>query len=182
MSRDANGLTPKQARFRNLILKDPFLRPAVAYQQAGYVVKNDNVAAVEAHRLLNNPIIAATLAKARRASEERTGIIQDRVARELARIAFGDQRAVMKWGPDGVTLLDSEGLTDDAAALVAEASQTITEAGGTIRLKTHSKIEALALLGKHLGMFKEQVEHTGPGGGPLEYIEVVRVPKRERSK
>ena len=34
-------------------------------------------------------------------------------------------------------------------------------------IRTGDKLKALELLGKHLGMFKDVVEHSGPGGGPI---------------
>ena len=33
-------------------------------------------------------------------------------------------------------------------------------------------MKALELIGKHLGMFKEVHEHSGPGGGPIEVREL----------
>lgn len=33
-------------------------------------------------------------------------------------------------------------------------------------------LKGYELLGKHLGMFKERVEHTGKGGGPIETVDV----------
>lgn len=35
--------------------------------------------------------------------------------------------------------------------------------------------KALELLGKHLGLFKDKVEHSGPGGGPIEVTKIERV-------
>lgn len=75
----------------------------------------------------------------------------------------------MAWGPGGVTFTDSKTLTDDEAACVTEASQTVTEAGGTIRVKLADKMQALQLLGKHLGMFVERHEHTGANGEPIQH-------------
>lgn len=102
-------------------------------------------------------------AKAAAANE----ITVERIVKELARIAFGNKRAVMAWGPDGVVLKDSETLTEDEAAIVAEVKETKAAAGGSIALKTHDKVKALELLGKHVGMFTDKVELTGKGGGPI---------------
>ncbi|HQN14164.1 MAG TPA: terminase small subunit, partial [Quisquiliibacterium sp.] len=96
-----------------------------------------------------------------------TGVTADRVISELARIAFGNQRAVMRWGAGGVTLRESSELTDDEAALVSEVAETVSAAGGGLKLKTHDKVKALELLGKHLGMFVDKVEHSGAIAGGL---------------
>jgi len=61
------------------------------------------------------------------------------VLSEIAKIAFGDPRDVMAWGPDGVVLKDSASLTDDQAMQVAEVSETTSATGGTLKLKKHDK-------------------------------------------
>jgi len=110
------------------------------------------------------------MAKAAAANE----VTQERIVRELARIAFGNKRAVMKWGPGGVALIDSDELTDDDAAMVAEVQETITQAGSSLKLKTHDKVKALELLGRHVGMFTDKVQVTGPDGKPIESSLTVR--------
>ena len=104
-------------------------------------------------------------AKAAAANE----VTVERIVRELALIAFGNKRAVMTWGPGGVKLKDSEQLTDDQAAQVAEVKETVSATGGSLSLKTHDKVKALELLGKHVGMFPDKVELTGKGGGPVAH-------------
>jgi phage terminase small subunit len=44
-----------------------------------------------------------------------------------------------------------------------------------------ARIRATELLGKHLGLFKEQVEMSGPGGGPIPVgmVEIVLPPVEE---
>src|SRR3954468_21601018 len=84
----------------------------------------------------------------------------------------------MSWGPGGVKLRPSGELADEEAAIVAEASQTVTEAGGTVRLKAVDKLGALRLLGQHLGMFGEKADPGtvagAPEPGPLETVADVR--------
>lgn len=158
-------LNPKQARFVDEYLVD--LNATQAAIRAGYSKKT---AGQIGERLLRKVEVQAALAERMKAREHRTEITQDKVLAELARIAFGNKRALMKWGPEGVKLLDSETITDDDAAMVSEVSESVTESGGTIRLKTHDKVKALELLGKHLGMFSDKVELTGKGGGPIEQV------------
>lgn len=103
--------------------------------------------------------------KAAKANE----VTVERIVRELALIAFGSKKAVMTWGPRGVNLKDSETLTDDEAALVAEVKETTSATGGSLSLKTHDKVKALELLGKHVGMFADKVELTGKDGAPIQH-------------
>jgi phage terminase small subunit len=49
-----------------------------------------------------------------------------------------------------VTIVDADKISDEAAAAVAEVSQTVN---GALRVKLHDKHAALVSLGKHLGMF-----------------------------
>lgn len=156
-------LTPKQQRFVEEYLVD--LNATQAAIRAGYSPKTANE---QGARLLANVSVQAAIQEAMKARQTRTEITQDRVLAELAKIAFGDQRAVMEWGPSGVKLRDSKALTDDQAAIVAEVSESVTAAGGTLKLKTHDKVGALKLLGEHLGMFKQRVELTGKDGGPIQ--------------
>lgn len=152
-------LTPKQQRFVEEYLVD--LNGSAAYRRAGYKAKNDRVSRTEAARLLANPSVAAAIAAGQAARAQRVGVTMDDVVRELKRIAFADPRKVMTWGPQGVTLIDSQTLDADAAACVAEASQTMSEGGGSIRLKLCSKLDALDKLARHLGGYKDKVEHSG---------------------
>ena len=152
-------LKPRHRRFVEEYLID--LNGTQAAIRAGYSPKGADVTAV---RLLANARIAAEVAKAQALRSRRTGISQDRVVRELARIAMGDLRRLVRWGEGGVHLVPSAELADDDVAMIAEVSAT--EHG--LRVKAHSKIEALKLLGQHLGMFKLVNEHTGKDGGPIE--------------
>lgn len=112
--------------------------------------------------------VAELGAKAAAANE----VTVERIVRELSLIAFGNKRAVMAWGPDGVKLKDSEGLTDDEAAQVLEVKETTSATGGSLSLKTHDKVKALELLGRHVGMFIDKTEVTGKNGGPMVHANV----------
>lgn len=158
-------LTPKQARFVDEYLID--LNATQAAIRAGYSART---AEQVGHQLLKKTSVQAAIAERMKSREQRTEITQDKVLAELARIAFGNKRALMKWGPDGVKLVDSATITDDDAAMVSEVSESVTEAGGTIKLKTHDKVKALELLGKHLGLFGDKLELTGKGGGPVQQV------------
>lgn len=155
-------MTPKQKRFVEEYLVD--LNATQAAIRAGYSVKRADAIGYEN---LRKPEIKDAIEKAQAERSVRTEVTMDRVVQELARIAFIDPRRVFRWGPNGVTLIDSDSLTDDEAAIVSEVSETITENGGSVRGKRYDKIKALELLGKHLGGFVDRCELTGRGGAPL---------------
>ena len=162
-------LTPKQARFVSEYLVD--LNATQAAIRAGYSART---AADIGRQLLGKTPVAEAIAARQKAREVRTGVTADRVVAELARIAFGTTRAVMTWGADGVALRESDTLSEDESAIVAEVSETVTQAGSSLKLKTHDKVKALELLGKHMGMFVDKVEHSGSIGGLAERMAAAR--------
>ena len=143
-------LNDRQSRFVAEYLVD--LNATQAAIRAGYSPAS---ARTQAADLLTNPNIAAAIAEAQAARSRRTEVTADRVVLELARVAFGDPRRVMSWGPGGVKLRPSAELADEEAAIVAEVGETTTKEGGSLRVKTVDKLGALRLLGQHLGMFGE---------------------------
>ena len=70
-------------------------------------------------------------------------------------------RDFVKWNADGVTLKDSEELSEDQARVVSEVSETKTEHGGTVRFKLHDKRGSLVDIGRHLGMFTDNFNMSG---------------------
>jgi phage terminase small subunit len=153
-----------------------------AYIRAGYA-SNANAASVSATRLLKDAKISARIAellkrredievKATEKAVNKLAISKEKVLAELAKIAFADAGDYFDWGPDGVTVKNKSELTAEQRVVVSEVSQTVTEKGGTIRVKLHDKRAALVDLGKHLGIFREIHELTGKDGGPIETSDV----------
>jgi phage terminase small subunit len=155
-------LNPKQQRFVEEYLKD--LNATQAAIRAGYKPSRAEQTGCD---LVRNRKVANAIQKAKDARSDRTKVDQDRVVKEFSRIAFLDPRKVMGWGPTGVTFHPSEGLTEDEAAVVSEASQTVGRAGVTMKLKLASKLDALDKLARHLGIYKDKLEVSGPNGAPL---------------
>ena len=140
-------MTPKQQRFVEEYLID--LNATQAAIRAGYSKKT---AVKIGTQVLGKTSVQKAIERALARRSARTEVTQDRIIKELARIAFIDPRKIFEWGPSGVTLRESEELTDDDAAAVSEISQISTEFGRNIKAKLHDKIKALDLLMKHMGM------------------------------
>jgi len=169
-------ISPKQKRFIQEYLVD--LNATQAAIRAGYSQRS---AKQHADAMLSRPHIAAAVAKAQQRRADRTEITQDMVLRELAKIGFSDIRKVVRWGNTtvrtevddegkevekayhGIALVDSSEIDDDTAAAIAEVS----EGREGLKVKLYDKARALVDIGKHIGMFKERVEHSGPDGGPI---------------
>lgn len=112
----------------------------------------------------------------------------DRVLQELAAIAFQDPRRIMSWGsqrvpmlkkktgevmtdPDGNPLYDhvpylnivpSDHLTEDDVRVVSNVDVTLSKTGDPVlNVKRGDKLKALQLLGTHLKLFTQKIEHDG---------------------
>ncbi len=141
-------MTPKQRRFAEEYIVD--LNATRAALRAGY---SKGCAHTHGWKILRRPDVAAFVADAQAARAARAGLTADRVVNELTKVAFGDPRRVFAWGPDGLALRESAGLSGAEAAQVSEISQTRTAAGVTTQhIKLHGKVPALMALAKHLGL------------------------------
>ena len=137
---------------------------SAAYVQAGFKAHGSN-----AHRLSQNEGVKARVAELMAAAADKAGVTIGRIVEELAKIGFANASDFFAWGPDGVVIKPSSELTPDQLAVVAEVQETRARGHGesTIKIKLSDKQSALEKLGRHLGMFKEKVEHSGPDGKPL---------------
>lgn len=141
-------LTAKQKRFIDEYLID--LNATQAAIRAGY---SPDSAKEIASENLTKPNIADAIAKAMALRSRRTGINQDRVLLELAKIAFLNPVDVINM--DSATIID-EASRDDTAAIASVKVKRIPTEDGDIterEVKTYDKIKALELLGKHLSLW-----------------------------
>lgn len=156
----SSKLTPRQERFVAEYLCD--LNATQAARRAGYSAKT---AEQQGPRLLGNVGVAQAIAKAQARRAERTGITQDRVLQELARIAFFDPRKLFT---DAGNPIDIHDLDDDVAAVLAGLDIVVerTEEGrdgftSVRKYKLTNKLGALEAAMRHLGMFKDSLELKG---------------------
>lgn len=182
-------LTPQQAQFVQEYLID--LNATQAAIRAGY---SADTAKQQGSRLLTIVDVGKAIADAMAERSVRTRVTADRVLTELARIGFGDIRSVVAWrantaetgreDEDGVPetrafneveLIGSDIIDHDAAAAIAEISQT---KDGALKVKMHNKVAALQEMGRHLGV-AQRTEVSGPDGKP---IEVAAVTDMDRAK
>ena len=173
MERSEAKLTAKQQRFCDEYLID--LNATQAAIRAGYSKKTANE---QGARLLVNVSIQKKIFELQKEREKRTEITQDSVLRELALIAFAkasdyakvvEKDAMVEVDGNMVPVLDEDGnqvkyrtvepiLTDELTEDQKKAIAVIKKGRDGFEIKPYSKIQALELLGKHLGMFTEKVE------------------------
>jgi len=146
------GLTDKQQRFVEEYLID--LNATQAAIRAGYSVKNAGKIGPE---LLGKTRVKLAIDKAMAERSRRTGITQDRVLQELAKIAFVNATDVINM--DEATIR-GDANREDTAAIASVKVKTIPGEEGDIverEVKMCDKLKALELIGKHLGMFTDKV-------------------------
>lgn len=149
-------LTLKQKTFCDEYLID--LNATQAAIRAGY--SSDSAKEIGCENL-TKPNIRAYIDKEIANRSKRTGINQDRVIRELARIAFVNANDVINVNE---ATLKADASEDDTATISSVKVKTIPtkEGEGVEReIRLADKIKALELLGKHLGMFKDKLEIEG---------------------
>lgn len=142
-------MTGKQKRFIEEYLID--LNAAQAAIRAGY---SPDTARQIGNENLTKPDIRARIDQEMAKRSRRTGINQDRVIRELARIAFVNPADVIN--ADDATLKE-DATEDDTAAVLSVKVKTFGEDGVEREIKMADKLKALELLGKHLGMFQNNL-------------------------
>lgn len=134
--------------------------------RAGYSPKT---AHSQGHRLLKDPVINAAIQQAMKERARRVELKADDVIEELRRIAFTNMSDVVSINESGATFLkNSESWPEDSKSAVAEVAFIENNSGVHFRIKMHDKIKALELLGKHLGILRENIEIAGKNGGPIE--------------
>lgn len=149
----AKKLTKKQQLFVDEYLID--LNATQAAIRAGYSVDTATVIGCEN---LTKPNIQEAIAKAMAERSKRTGINQDRVVLELAKIAFVKMTDVVD--PDTGEILSNASDDDLACIESVKFKQSDNQYGGSIEreVKLSPKMKALELLGKHLGMWNDKID------------------------
>ena len=148
-------MTDQQKRFVEEYLID--LNATQAAIRAGYSPKTANE---QGNRLLTNVSVQTELNKQMAKRSRRTGVTQDRVVRELAKIAFLDMTQVVD---DHGRIRDDATPEDRACIESIKYKSSSSDQGESVEreVKVASKLKALELLGKHLGMYSDKLNIEG---------------------
>lgn len=152
-------MTPRQQRFVEEYLVD--LNATQAAMRAGYSKRTSNE---QGARLLANASIAQAVQAAMEKRSERTEITSDRILQELAILGFADMGTYVRF--EGSTaVLDWSDLPPDATKAISEITQEVSledkgddaELVRKTKFKLHDKRAALVDMGRHLGMFTDNI-------------------------
>lgn len=164
-------LQPAHERFADEYLID--FNATAAYQRAGYKAKGA-AAMAAASRLLARPEVQAYLAKRREELSAKSEVDQLAVIQRLGFMALGDIRQLFD---DAGGLKSMADLTPEQASLLQGVEifeefegrgDERTFVGLTKKVKFVNRLDAVKTLGTHFGLFAKKVEHSGPGGGPIQ--------------
>ena len=158
------ALTPKQKIFADEYLID--LNATRAYKVAYPKVKSKETAAVNGSRILRNAKVVDYIQKRMKDREKRTEITQDRVLQELAKIGFADVTDFVTIEGSFVKVKTTDQMPRDKLGAIAG----IKEGANGIEIKMADKLKALELLGKHLGMYQNNLSVTVETSGKLDDI------------
>ncbi len=166
-------MTEKQALFVAEYLTD--LNATRAAIAAGYSKKT---AYSQGQRLLKNVEMQKTLAEKQGARLHRLEITADRVLQELAKLAFYDPGDLLESDGSMKQIRDIDPITRMAVAGLEvtelfEGTGDQRHAYGLCKkIKLVDKGINLERLGKHLKLFTDKAELSGPDGAPLPAITV----------
>lgn len=146
-------MTKKQKRFVEEYLID--LNATQAAIRAGYSV--DTAGSIGGENL-KKPEIKTAIGKAMAERSKRTGISQDRVLIELAKIGF----AKITDAVDPNTAKVKEDATEDDLACIQSIKIKPNEFGIEREVKMYDKRAALVDIGKHLGLFNADKDTEKP--------------------
>lgn len=145
-------LSEQRQRFVDEYLID--LNGTQAAIRAGYSVKT---AQEQSSRLLSNVMVQEAISIAMAERSKRTGINQDRVVLELAKLALVKMTDIV----DRQGRIKDSATDDDLACIESvKYKESESDTGSSVEreVKIASKIKALELLGKHLGMWNDKLD------------------------
>lgn len=182
MEKKPRALTMKREMFVQAYCET--LNGTESYKKA-YKCDNDNVAAVEASKILRKPNIQERIEEIRKYTTGKFNITRERIAKEYARIAFADRTKIFDAEGNVMPLneLDEEIKAIISGLDIEELYAGDTNIGKTKKVKTYDKKGALDSLAKMFGFnepekIKSEIQNSFPGG----VLQIVVVPAPEGSK
>jgi phage terminase small subunit len=146
------SLSPQQELFVRQYVLD--LNATKAALRAGYAKKS---ARTQGSYLLTKPEIQAAVKVRQERRFEKVDIKTDDVLRLMRKFAFTDLSGVIEVRGNKTYITDTSHLTEDQMACISE----IKETAEGIQVKLISREKMIELLGRHMGMFMDKLEHSG---------------------
>lgn len=121
--------------------------------------------------------------------KRRIQVTEDGIVEQLRRLGYSNMRDYVRLTDDGVPYHDFSALTEEQWSAITELQvEEFRDGRGDdardvrrIKFKLAEKRGPLVDLGKHIGMWPSRVEHSGPGGGPIQTEDLSGLKPEERS-
>lgn len=165
-------LTRKQEMFAAEYLID--LNATQAATRAGY---SFHTAAEIGSELLKQPDIAETIERGMAQRLTRVNMKSDAVLHEMSLLSHSRIDHYVVDAEGYVTLAESapDGALSAIQSVRRRKTTRIDKDGNIlttvdVEIKLWDKVTPLRLMGHHIGLFPDRLEHSGPNGGPIETI------------
>ena len=180
-------LTPDKQAFVTEYLIDEDVQQAAL--RAGFYT--NELEGTTGSQLMDDPDVARAIAIALAQRKTRVAMTQATVLHEMSLLAASsiDHYAVDDEGNVALTALAPTGAMRAIQSVKRkiitkyDPSTKVTTKEVNVEIKLWDKPTPLKIMGKQIGLFPDKVEHSGPGGGPIETVtrveRVVVDPKQE---
>lgn len=175
MDNDLKPLEPRQAAFVQEYIID--LNGTQAAIRAGY---SPTSAAETASELLTKPNVAAALERSKAQRAARVGISADTVLHEMSLLSHSSlehylvddhgQVVLAEGAPEGAMRAVQSIKRRTTVKTVGVGENAVTSKTYDVEIKLWDKPNPLKLMGRHVGLFPDRMEHTGKNGGPIESV------------
>ena len=169
---------PRHIAFVNEYLVD--LNAAQAYIRAGFAPTTPESAAAGASRLLATDSVRLCVERGKAQRLARVQVTQDQVLQEMSLLANSDLTHYVIDDEGQVRL--AAGAPDGAMRAIQKIKRKVKvylpkgdEPGHKeydVEIWLWDKPSPLKLMGRHVGLFPDRVEHSGPNGGPIPITEI----------
>ncbi len=130
---------------------------------------------------LKNPIVASRIRVAMAQRLSRTRMTQDQVLLEMSLLSHSRVNHY-QIDEDGAVTLAPDAPAGAMAAVQSIKRRTTSKTDPrtnevtkdvVVEIKLWDKPTPLRLMGKHVGLFPDRMEHSGPNGGPIEVVDKI---------
>jgi len=176
----ARKLTAKQILFVDCYLGAARCNATKAAILAGYSTQSVNS---EASQLMANPKVKSYLKRRQDDLRRRVEVTQEKIAKEMAVLAFSKPTDYLKWRKGKLILTDSDEIPDCLAGAIKGLKPIFDKHGHSlgIEISFYDKVAAAKLLAQHLGML--DAKPTGGNKGTIvEMMERLHAQALERDK
>jgi len=146
--------------FIHALISDPKRNSCHAAIAVGYSPRSARTAG---YRLMQRDDVKTAIDQADQKARKKTENKRQRMVAELENIIYGDPGELMAWGPAGVQIKQSKGLSLEQRRRVSEVTSRTTRDGIFVKVKCEPKLRAMELLARLQGWLVDRQEVGAPG-------------------